>query len=162
MPSHRGLQKRLEKKKKKRQLAQKQRASAGAANGAEPTGDLEKIAGQSVPAFLEYIAPLVHEGSTEAEMRYAINVGAELSAIALLPENERAEHIDILMKSVGVGGAEAQADFQVLARQMIDRHREMFPNVHAGKPLLLADADEDEGDEPIDEAPVTEDAPRSP
>ena len=79
-------------------------------------------------------------------------------------ENERAEHIDILMKSVGVGGAEAQADFQVLARQMIDRHREMFPNVHAGKPLLLADAGEDEGedDEPSDEAPVTEDAPRSP
>ena len=151
MPSHRGDQKRLEKKKKKRQLAQKQRAASASTRNDVPTGDLAGIAGESVPAFLEYIKPLVHEGATEDEVRYAINVGAQLSAIALLPEAERAEHVATLMKTVGVGGAEAQAEFRDLAQSMIDRHHSMFPNAHPGKPLLLEGGGEEEDEESAEE-----------
>jgi hypothetical protein len=147
MPSHRGDQKRLEKKKKKRQLAQKQRAATASARSDVPTGDLAGIAGESVPAFLKFIEPLMHDGATEDEVRYAINVGAQLSAIALLPEAEREEHIATLMKTVGVGGPDAQAEFRALAQTMIERHHTMFPNAHPGKPLLLEGEGDDEGDE---------------
>jgi hypothetical protein len=84
--------------------------------------------------LMAFAAPLLDatDGSTD-EVDKATAVASALWNLALLPKEQRETSLLATAQSLGGASDEARSEFLGLARLMIERHEDMFPELHASE-----------------------------
>lgn len=93
--------------------------------------DEEKARGGPAQQMVDFIQPLLEgaEGDTE-RMQKAMNLGMLFWNIAVSKDDVREELLQKLLEGDAAKTEEARTDFREIAEMMIQRHRDMFPELH--------------------------------
>jgi hypothetical protein len=84
--------------------------------------------------MMDFAQPLIDQsdGSTDA-LNKALSIAMIFWNLALTPEQEREQALVEIMAGMSAGESDdVRSAFQAMAETMIERHREMFPELHLG------------------------------
>jgi SEC-C motif len=84
--------------------------------------------------MMDFAQPLIDQsdGSIDA-LNKALSIAMIFWNLAIMPEQEREQALVEIMAEMSVSESEGvQSAFQALAETMIERHRQMFPELHRG------------------------------